>query len=1295
MQFPRTPRKNGEDLRSIINHLNEKFALDLPNPLLYSPSVHQDNKSHRWRSYRGIKRLYFGHSNLNCIINDFEEWVSSRQVPTHVFTSFPAAAGLNGNPGGDMFVSAGEKEERMKYFAKLVDDAIYLLNGGSFSSFASRRESEDVSTTNQNRRTSPLKRRFSDEDDEDFHTAPNSPEKNTEEVLEADQLVSTTFDNADFALDYPAFNGVCHAGKSPMLSPSKGMSFIEKLTTPDRPQYYDIVTREQDRPRFGFSTTTETSSFLDDSQSRLDTSFSTEITEPLEDEDLYEGSTAAHNVTQEITTPFHVQENIRETFSRCRRLSTDQAILDELIHRGPFSTQQSFPASVPMRYRYELERIGRAWNVPSSRMLVGKNISFSHQDFWKWIERHSQRDGKPLPEKSSRAAWDAATGDFKTGKHSEEVALTGDLIWCNESEPGIFKLKLNPLRTERSCRFHRRFGADRFLTLTIPAAARPPNYLRITSNPTALREGIGSWLTQNVHRCMGRTWRPFYVEEVKIKRKSKASEPKFKVEFFAIDGVDFDHSPLTPPIAPYPYSSDRHVPMSLDSFIEWHLPREANIDQSDCKLFQRFSLGLSKTFATITLEPSQVLPLTDDPNRPVMNDGCALMSRGLANAICDCLGISGNTPSCFQGRFAGAKGLWMVDRHQSRVSAGDNDFWIQVSDSQLKIKPHPQLWRNPVDPEQLRFEVVKWSKPLHPVDLNVQLLGILEYGGHIKEYVAELTRSAIQNLYDGFAEVLQSNSNVLCRSLIQKVCPAAGDASGPISNTVRRLEQWAMNDAESIIRLVEAGFAPRDFYPLRKRLAKCLRNCLDRFAEELHIEVPLSTYAFCIADPYAVLNEDEVHFGFSSNWRDPDGHFEDNLLDGIDVLVGRLPAHLPSDIQRRRAVWKPELRHFKDVIVFPTKGDIPLAHMLSGGDYDGDTPWICWDQNIVQNFTNSDLPTEDYPPEHFGLTKHSIPMRDVPTTDEFLRRAFTFNLTLSNLGRCTVEHERICYDESIDSSRAKELACLLSHLVDGRKGGVHLSEQAWQKYRKTISPMARGLPAYRNPERKYKPSNIIDYLKFEVATQERHAVLEKLEKAFPQSEHQYSIDEDLARPWDTVWKSFEDDKRKGIRLHEKLADITTSIERHYRKWFTSVQMQNEYSAAREATESVRAIRPPPDDHPIFHTWQTSEPEWQRLLASCTYRRYAHSSFTFHAFGETLCQMKACCLPSRTITNDILACYKVNQRTVRQFTAKEFDDRATAEDGFDDEDAIEMMLYGGQVPGVPGGYYDPDDSMSVE
>ncbi|KAE8152518.1 RNA dependent RNA polymerase-domain-containing protein [Aspergillus avenaceus] len=1310
MAQPRTPIRRGKELHQLIDALNEQYGLDIPNPKIYSPSVRRDNKSSRWRIHTGLKRLYYDRSvDLDRILYNFEEWVSAQSV-SRVNTSNrqPSTSSRwlgkqllinNGHAG----ISESEKDEYLRYLLKLLDDELYIVTKGSFRLATESVDDALRQDANHQYSSRPMKRRFSDEGE--YHTAPSSPVKNPVPGRSPkkegfhDQLERDDYEDGNWDLSPKSATGdPAQIFKSPRVAGIKSPSgFLQRLLAPDNIQRYDAVPSAQDVAEVSFATTTTTEprdSIFDARPSRFDTSFVstvTDVTEPEIDSSDYEDSVVAHMLSQETRMALDRSQAIEKSFLDPPRYSVEQQIRDELLESGPFSRAQSFPRTVPLRYRYELERIGRAWGISSARMLVGSNISFKSRDgFWKWIEGHSQREGRPLPEKSSSKAWDAAVGDFKTERHSEVVVLTGDLEWCTESERGILKLNLNPLKVERTCRFHRRFGSDRFLSLTLPAPARPPKHLRLPENPSLLRESIALWLTQNVHRCLGRTWKPFFVEEVKSKSKHKASEPKFRVDFFAIDGIDFDKDTCAPPLAPAKQPSDGHTPMSLDALINWHMPRDSNVSQSNCKLFQRFSLGLSKTYATVALKPWQVLHLRDAPGT-VMNDGCALMSRGLANKICDSLGITGNTPSAFQGRIAGAKGLWMVDRHESDIFPG-NDVWIQITDSQLKIKPHPQTWHEPVDEEKLTFEVVKWSKPLHPVDLNTQLLAILEYGGHIKEYIANLTRAGIQSVYQDFVDVIESNSPILCRSLIQKIKPGDADSSGALLNRVKRLEQWVANDAEAAIRLTEAGFCPRSFHPLRLRLRKCLTELLDQYVNELHIEVPLSTYAFCIADPYGVLKEDEVHFGFSSNWHDPQGRFEDNLLDGVEVLVARLPAHLPSDIQRRRAVWKPELRHFKDVIVFPTVGEIPLAHMLSGGDYDGDTPWVCWDQKIVQNFRNSNLPSESYPQEHYGLTTHNVPMRDIRSSDEFLESTFTFNLTISNLGRCTVEHEKLSYDESIDSPEAKELACLLSHLVDGRKGGVLLSEDAWQKYRKRISPRFRQLPAYKNPDRKPRPTNIIDYLRFIVAEKERNSVLKQLNRSYPEGANENNRDEDLVRPWQEAINHAEQDRNQHQGLRTALEYVGQQVNGLDTIWRKSIVDELPFSSiALMIADRVQATLPPEGDHPLIYIWQQSREAWLQVLASHMYWKNPHSKLVWHAFGEALCELKAKSAPSRSITHDILACYRVNQKAVARLAAHNMSDDELSEE-FEDEEAVAAMLHGTQMP---GGYPVLDDGFSME
>ncbi|KAJ5737645.1 uncharacterized protein N7483_002770 [Penicillium malachiteum] len=651
--------------------------------------------------------------------------------------------------------------------------------------------------------------------------------------------------------------------------------------------------------------------------------------------------------------------------------------------------------------------------------------------------------------------------------------------------------------------------------------------------------------------------------------------------------------------------------------------------------------------------------------------------------------LDGYIPSAFQGRIAGAKALWMVNKNQSKYQSfceddGD-DLWVEISDSQLKIFPHPQEWTGTIDDEKLTFEVVSWSKPLHLVELNIQLLVILAHGGNVRDYIAELARRGLDKLAEDLESVLAADNNLMCLGLMQKLKPP-----GEAKYKSRQLGSWVLNDGEFVNRLCQAGFTPQSFSPLRTRLQKLFKWTIEHQVEELHIEVPLSTYAYCVADPYGVLEEDEVHFAFSSNWQDSDGNFQESELMDTDVLVGRLPAHVPSDIQKRRAVYKSELRHFKDVIVFSTKGDMPLAHMLSGGDYDGDTPWICWDPMIVDSFRNSDLPETEFPPEHFGLTKHSS--------------AFEFNLTMSNLGRCTQEHEKIAYDKSIDCAEAKELACLLSHLVDGRRGGVHLSEDAWQEYRKKVSPRSRAWPAYRETSSsdkavKPKKSNIVDYIKFFVAEKHSKSILTEIQTKFPEGEAWRAVDDDLARPWRGTRKRADAERATGGELDPILEDISCSIQKLKKEWSESDTEEESYTHRAQQLADKASLQPPTSSsHPLVHTWQNSQKEWRRLLASFAYQRWSSSSFAWLAFGDELCDLKAETMPSRSITNNALSCFKVNHKLVSQLTASDVAVNISESDEFSDddfkyegEDVIEALVLSEDI-----GYFNRlEDGLSIQ
>lgn len=82
-----------------------------------------------------------------------------------------------------------------------------------------------------------------------------------------------------------------------------------------------------------------------------------------------------------------------------------------------------------------------------------------------------------------------------------------------------------------------------------------------------------------------------------------------------------------------------------------------------------------------------------------------------------------------------------------------------------------------------------------------------------------------------------------------------------------------------------------------------------RLENRMNIGIGLSTSAFMIADPLGILEENEIHLGFSSTFKDQKSRWEGIMLNDIDVLVARSPALLPSDTQKASSCTIPN--HFK------------------------------------------------------------------------------------------------------------------------------------------------------------------------------------------------------------------------------------------------------------------------------------------------------------------------------------------------------------------------------------------------
>ncbi|KAI9878540.1 MAG: hypothetical protein M1830_000594 [Pleopsidium flavum] len=897
-----------------------------------------------------------------------------------------------------------------------------------------------------------------------------------------------------------------------------------------------------------------------------------------------------------------------------------------------------------IRVRYEISRFAARCNIPFEDITLPRELG-DYDELWRCLVQLARAREKSPPERSDPKAW------LQAGRNFENVTLTGDLQFCTNSEGPVFQLQLKPMKMEMSCRLFRRFGNDRFLVIGLPGLEEKNLPKHLHKDWELTRQKVIAWLAQEEHSYLGRIWKAFYVK-AKSERKRKVVDSQYGeirhlVYFFATDGCDFESSNQRS--ARRDEAINTHAPMDISELWDWFCPREQNKKQTYCKMFSRMALGLSKTHPTVVFRPSEIRRIPDTladlmtterggqkQNRMVMNDGCARISRAAAWAIAEILGIDAHVPSAFQGRIGGAKGLWMIDieeEHFLQKESGDRDFWIEVTDSQLKFEPHSIDLTSP-DPDRVTFEVHSWSKPLAPASLNFQLLPILEDRGVPRSILAKLLQE------DLTFQITQQKASMDQPVTFRKWNHDTNTTTDERVKTegVKTLGSLPETSTEQINWFLDSGFHPKTCSYL-KELAwdATFRNC-ERLEKKLSISVGQSAYAYITCDPLKVLNDGEIHLGFSKTFSDPLSRFQDTMLHGIDVLVARLPALLPSDVQRVKAVFKPELRGLKDIAVFSAKGPSPLAGLLSGGDYDGDRVWICWDPSIVDTFQNAAFPSNPPCLAELGITRDTTTVADLASSSdpmaEFLQKSFEFYLEPNLLGICTSFHERMCYArKSINTRSAVIVATLLGHLVDRGKQGLRFTEEDWQILRRSddeIYPKFPPPPAYKEGSTTLPTSHIIDYLVFQVAKGIRQETLADFAQEFKDVP---SYDPHLA----SLYKREQDDSTHDPEIRRVLHQLNMDIAATNKRWLENASASEEerakegrFSACVEETHS-RFVRIMPADstHPLVSRWRRDAERnhvshWSLLRASAAFIKYHRGTgkFLWYVAGRELGIMKA-------------------------------------------------------------------------
>jgi hypothetical protein len=871
------------------------------------------------------------------------------------------------------------------------------------------------------------------------------------------------------------------------------------------------------------------------------------------------------------------------------------------------------------------------FNAPVTSALEEYNT------LWSFLKSLPALKGRSFPERCGSEVWAAALNGFRRGSHA--VVFAGSLHLNSPSSSSLFRFRLSPLKLDRSHRLGRRFGHDRFFEIITPELTDIPA-------PHGSRS-IYNWFVDTTHPLLGRFWQPFHSKPKDRKgRRQEASkadkENAFRVYFFAVDGLGFCDNKEAVYDAQY---SGSHPIMSVPLLLNRIRPIRKNNKKHALKLFARTDLVVSRNTATAVLTRSQIRFQDSDivfgpkPKPEVMNDGAGRISPSLAIEVKRMLGLS-YLPSAFQGRIGEAKGLWIVDH-----TCQTNEHWIEVYPSQQKWERSTKPNGESDDISHRTFEVLKCSSQLRSADLNTQFLDLLM--AQAKD--PAIMKSAIQKLFqDGLAQRLAELQVALedppsFRQWIRN----------NNSNTTERLKAGAVpfraglpiTREERLNVMLDAGFDPRLSSFVKEMTKDVFKYKCEDMKERLNITVGQSTYAYMVPDFWGVLEPNEVYLDFSS-FVDEISGFSGEVLNGKDILVARSPAHFVSDIQKVKAVAKAELMGLKDVIVFPTKGNPSLAAKLSGGDYDGDMAWVCWDSSIVDNFINADIPEIPDLVEKGFIRQDSTTYSDLvaryPNSDPtsvFLKHGFAFNMRRSLLGSCTVYKEEVCYTaDNWASNEAVYLSKLLSDLVDLPKHGFIFGEEEWKVFKQKNVRTKPWKPLYKTDEIVPNAHNIRDYLRW-IAFNKIDESLTDFHESLPDTQY---WDDDLAAPY----KRYREEATS--EWDEVLNRLDEDIKNLKDKW--SKRCPKDKVNAKSNVESGEGFIPAIlEFHELFHNIKPcvdttytralslgfGNPElsqWAILKASALFASYSRKyvpNLVFWVAGKQLLRIKADACPGGT------------------------------------------------------------------
>ncbi|KAK3988970.1 RNA dependent RNA polymerase-domain-containing protein [Cladorrhinum sp. PSN332] len=403
----------------------------------------------------------------------------------------------------------------------------------------------------------------------------------------------------------------------------------------------------------------------------------------------------------------------------------------------------------------------------------------------------------------------------------------------------------------------------------------------------------------------------------------------------------------------------------------------------------RIGQAFSETPYAVSLEERgiEVYEIDDVENKTnerVFSDGVGTISSGAAEAIYDVISSEKGSPTCFQIRWAGAKGMLALD--------------TRLSGNSICVRPSMRKFESE-DTQNLEICDLAW-KPV-PLILNRQLIKILEDMGAPPHWFLELQEKELERLRGVTLTVFNTASFLKMQGFCQSV---------QLHKLLRQVDKMGLD------------YRTDPF--LRNAIETILLGELRLLKNKSRIPVPQGVTLFGVMDETGFLGEGEVYVAHN-----PSDHH--HVPRNEPILVSRSPALHPGDVQLARNVSPPEdspLRSLQHCIVFSQRGSRDLPSQLSGGDLDGDLYHVLWDKEVV-NSVRTYEPAE-YPP--VKLLELDRPVEPTDMSDFFIEFMKT-----DRLGVIASRHAILAdlNEEGTLHPDCLKLAELHSNAVDFSKSG--------------------------------------------------------------------------------------------------------------------------------------------------------------------------------------------------------------------------------------------------------------------